>query len=767
MDGAPNQSNRIPVASEDRFRRLLESAPDAMVIANREGRIVLVNAQTERIFGYAPEELMDQPVELLVPEKFRSRHVQHRGNFLAQPHARAMGTGLELSGVRKDGTTFPVEISLSPLDDGDEFLVTAAIRDVSERKRAEDALRESEERFRLLVEEVKDYGIFMLDPGGRVRSWNAGAQRIKGYRPEEIVGEHFSRFYTPEDVARGKPEEGLRLAATDGRWEEEGWRVRKDGTHFWANVVITALHGRDGALTGFTKVTRDITERKREKEAFLLEITNALVSNLDIQGLLGAISSCLHQVQEFDFATLALYDPETRMLKTQPLGADAAQKTPENEPISATTSTPSGWVFTTQKPLLLKGQPGQEWRFPMPPILAQRAIRSGCWLPLIGRKGIVGTLNIFSQRAGAFSENDLNALGQLANQAAIALENAMAFRQISEQKDKLTEEKLYLEDTLRTEFNFEEIVGHSRSLQQVLRQIENVAPTDSSVLVLGETGTGKEMLARAVHNLSPRRERTFVRVNCASIPAGLLESELFGHEKGAFTGAIARRIGRVELAHQGTLFLDEVGEIPLELQSKLLRFLQEREFERLGNSHTFTSDARIVAATNRDLGKMAASGEFRRDLYYRLNVFPIIVPPLRERSEDLPLLVQYFLMKYSRRMKKTITSVPPEAMQALAKYSWPGNVRELEHLIERAVILSTGSDLKVPPVDAEFAPPAAGTNPSALDDVERRHILHVLRQTRGKIAGPGGAAEQLGINRTTLNSRMRKLGISRQDFSVT
>ena len=400
----------------------------------------------------------------------------------------------------------------------------------------------------------------------------------------------------------------------------------------------------------------------------------------------------------------------------------------------------------------------------MSPVLERRAIKSGCWLPLVGRKGILGTLNIFSQRAGAFSEDDLNALGQLANQAAIALENAMAFRQISEQKEKLTEEKLYLEDALRTEFNFEEIVGRSRALQQVLRQIENVAPTDSSVLILGETGTGKEMLARAVHNLSPRRERTFVRVNCASIPAGLLESELFGHEKGAFTGAIARRIGRVELAHQGTLFLDEVGEIPLELQSKLLRFLQEREFERLGSSHTSTSDARIVAATNRDLGKMAASGEFRRDLYYRLNVFPILVPPLRERTEDIPLLVQYFLMKYSRRMKRTITSVPPEAMQVLVKYSWPGNIRELEHLIERAVILSTGPELKVPPFDTEFAPSPAGGSPSALEDVERQHILNVLRQTRGKIAGPGGAAEQLGMNRTTLNSRMRKLGISRQNF---
>ena len=373
---------------------------------------------------------------------------------------------------------------------------------------------------------------------------------------------------------------------------------------------------------------------------------------------------------------------------------------------------------------------------------------------------------MFSRRPGNFTAEDVNLLTQIAGQVAIALGNALAFRHLSELRDQLTEQKQYLEDELKTEFNFDEIIGHSKSIRRVLKQVETVAGTDSTVLILGETGTGKELLARAVHDLSPRRDHTFVRVNCASIPAGLLESELFGHEKGAFTGAIAQRVGRLELAHRGTIFLDEVGDIPLELQPKLLRALQEKEFERLGSTRTIKTDVRIVAATNRDLTKLVASGQFRSDLFYRLNVFPIVVPPLRERPEDITLLVQYFLAKFSQRMKKNIDSVPPEAMQALCRYSWPGNIRELEHVIERAVILSPGPVLKVPAF--EVVPDEAGAaasspaKTSVLEDVEREHIIRVLRETKGKIGGPGGAAEVLGMNRTTLNSRMQKLKISQK-----
>ena len=734
-----------------------------MVIADREGRIVLVNAQTERLFGYSANELTGQKVEILVPESLREKHITHRADFQAEPRTRPMGTGLELLGRRKEGSVFPVEISLSPLEDAGEFLVTAAIRDITKRKAAEEALRLSEERFRLLVNEVKDYAIFMIDAGGRVQSWNEGARRILGYRSEEIVGEHFSHFYVPEDVGQAMPEQHLKVAAAQARCQHEGWRIRKDQSRFWANEVTTALHDGGGRLIGFTRVMQDITERKQAKEAFLLEVASALVSNLHLRQLLAAISSCLRQVKEFDFVTLAIYDPATKMLKSEALDERSAREIPEDELISPTGDSPAAWVFNTRKPLLLKGQPQEPWPFQLAPV-AKQAVRAGCWLPLVGRERTIGVLSILSRQAGTFTDDDLTVFIQLGNPIALALDNAMAFQEVSEQKEKLREEKLYLEDEIRTQFNFQEIVGHSSLLRQALKQIQTVAPTDSTVLILGETGTGKELLARAVHDLSARREATFVRINCASIPAGLLESELFGHEKGAFTGAIAQRIGRIELAHRGTLFLDEVGDIPLELQAKLLRVLQEKEFERLGSTRTIVSDVRIVAATNRPLKKMISAGEFRRDLYYRLNVFPILVPALRDRPEDIPLLVNYFVLKHSKRLRKTIDTVPQEALRALAAYSWPGNVRELEHLIERAVILSSGPALKLPPFEVDFGEQPGTSSSSALEDVEREHILRVLRGTGGKIAGPGGAAEQLAMNRTTLNSRMRKLGISRKDF---
>lgn len=542
---------------DDKFRRLLEAAPDALLLVDRSGRILLANSQTEKLFGYSKEELLHQPVEVLVPERLRQSHVQHRADYQASSSYRPMGIGLVLYGRRKDGSTFPVEISLSPWEGADGPSVMASIRDVTERQQADEKLRQTEERFRLLVQEVKDYAIFMLDPLGRVISWNEGAQKIKGYSADEIVGQHFSHFYTSEDVERGKPEELLRIAAAEGRWEEEGWRVRKDGSRFWASGVITALHDKEGNLLGFTKITRDITERKRAREAFLLEVTNTLISNLDIRQLLSAIATCLRQVEPFDYATLALYDEPTGMLRLQVLEPAAGSGTDSGTVdgiLISLESSPAGWAYTTRKPLLLKGLPNEKWPFAMPAHLSHLSLKSGCWIPLVGRAGVLGTLNLYSRRAQNFSDHDLSLLTQIASQVAVALDNALAFRHISELSERLAKQKLYLEDEIKTEFNFEEIVGQSKAIKRVLNQVETVAPTDSTVLIKGETGTGKELLARIIHDLSPRKDHTFVRVNCASIPAGLLESELFGHEKGAFTGALALRIGRLELAHQGTIF---------------------------------------------------------------------------------------------------------------------------------------------------------------------------------------------------------------------
>jgi formate hydrogenlyase transcriptional activator len=388
-----------------------------------------------------------------------------------------------------------------------------------------------------------------------------------------------------------------------------------------------------------------------------------------------------------------------------------------------------------------------------------------CSVPLLLHERVLGALDICRRREDMFKPKDVELLSEVAKQIAIAVENAQAYREITELKDRLAKENLYLEEEVRTEHNFAEIVGESAVLRRVLKEVETVAPTGSTVLIGGETGTGKELIARALHDLSPRRDRTFVKLNCAAIPTGLLESELFGHEKGAFTGAITQKVGRFELAHQGTLFLDEVGDIPLELQPKLFRALQEQEFERLGGTRTIRVDVRLVAATNRDLAHMVADVRFRSDLYYRLNVFPVVLPPLRERTEDIPMLARHFTQRFARRMGRRIETIPDATMEALVHYPWPGNIREMQNVIERAVILSRGPELEIPLSQFKQRPKAASADfssaPSTLEEAEREHILRALGETNWIIGGSAGAAFKLGMKRTTLQSKMRKLGIAR------
>ncbi|TLY26047.1 MAG: GAF domain-containing protein [Nitrospirae bacterium] len=501
--------------------------------------------------------------------------------------------------------------------------------------------------------------------------------------------------------------------------------------------------------------------RERDHLRLLLEVNNAVVSRLDLRDVFAATTASLRRVIPHVLASLYLYDSDKEVVSRHALDSPSGKGLLQEGFVGPIDSTPAGPAIRTGKPALFDEDDLKRLQSDVGRLLLAEGVKSGCCVPLKSHNRLLGTINIASLRPGAFSQDDVDLLSQVANQIAIAVENALAYRQIEELKDKLNKEKLYLEDEIRTEYNFEEIIGESAALKRILKQVETVAPTDSTVLIQGETGTGKELIARAIHSLSKRRERTFVRINCAAIPTGLLESELFGHERGAFTGAIAQKVGRFELAHGGTLFLDEVGDVPLELQSKLLRVLQEQEFERLGSNRTIRVDVRLVAATNRDLAQMVTDKQFRSDLYYRFNVFPITAPSLRARPEDIPLLVRYFAQKYARLMSKRIETIPAGAMTALAKYHWPGNIRELENLIERSVILSQGPDLHVPLGELK-APTAAALNGAAtLEAAEREHIQRVLRETKWVIGGPSGAATRLGMKRTTLQSKIRKLGISR------
>ncbi len=503
--------------------------------------------------------------------------------------------------------------------------------------------------------------------------------------------------------------------------------------------------------------------RERDRQQLLLEINNAVVSNLALHDVFTAVSTCLRKVIQHDGSILVLYDPETRVCRVHVLDFAKNQSVVEEKQAGPKCNTPASIAINSGKPVVFREQDlnAMSAESEMARCVLAEGLSSLCCVPLVSHNRMQGTLNLGRRRDDAFSPEDVELLSQVGQQIAIAVENGLAYREIAELKEQISKEKLYLEEEIRTEYNFEEIIGESAALKRILKQVETVAPTDSTVLIQGETGTGKELIARAIHNLSGRRERTFVKMNCAAIPTGLLESELFGHERGAFTGAIAQKIGRFELAHQGTIFLDEVGDIPLELQSKLLRVLQEQEFERLGSTKTIKVNIRLVAATNRELSQMVSDKQFRSDLYYRLNVFPITVPSLRERPEDIPLLVRYFAQKYAQRMNKQIETIPTDALAALSKYHWPGNIRELENLIERSVILSHGTDLRVPLGELKVRNTTPFDGEATLEAAERRHILRALEETDWTIGGASGAAARLGMKRTTLQSRIKKLGISR------
>jgi formate hydrogenlyase transcriptional activator len=532
-----------------------------------------------------------------------------------------------------------------------------------------------------------------------------------------------------------------------------------------------------GHITGIA-IERHINEEalrhERDRLRLLLEITNSMTSKLDLPRILEVLSTHLLSVTRCDFCALLLPDADSWQLRVTTLYNPGARGSISDGTLVPLKGSTCGKAFRTGKrqhvdsfeeirddPETFGNREGQRF---FARVMAE-GLKSGCDVPLVGRNGVVGVLAALSRSHQAFREDDVAFLDQVARQVAIAVENGLNYQKAMEDRDKEAIHRSYLEDEIRAEFGA--IVGDSPVLHTALNLVSVVAPTDSSVLILGETGTGKELIARAIHNLSGRRQRTFVKLNCAAIPLGLLESELFGHEKGAFTGAVAQKMGRFELANKGTLFLDEVGDIPLELQAKLLRVLQEQEFERLGSTHTHKVDVRVIAATHRDLGAMVKQRTFREDLYYRLKVFPINVPPLRQRTEDIPRLARHFTALYAQRMHKRIDDIPPETVDALVRYHWPGNVRELQNFIERSVILSPHLVLRAPV--SELQPFRSRTESdlpmSGLAEVERDHILRALEASRWVIGGGNGAAQRLGMKRTSLVYRMRKLRISRPTYA--
>ena len=589
--------------------------------------------------------------------------------------------------------------------------VTEQYRLEEARRKAEEALRESEAHFRALVEQASD-GIFIADPQGRYIDVNTAGAEMLGYTGEELLQLSIADVVTKDEIAR-IPSEVARFA--DGGTVRSDWKfLRKDGSVFPGEVCGKLLP--DGRLQG---IVRDMTERKRAEEEMRRSEERFRVALKD--------SPITVFNQDLDLRYTWIYNPQLYW-QHEVLG-----KT-DDEILGPARAS----VLTTLKQRALKSRVSQQQDVTIPHN---------------------GGSYAFDMSIDPLFDADGNVVGITGACVDIARLREMTDR-LRDAKDKLAQEKSYLESEIQSELGFKEIIGQSVALREVLKKARVVAPTDSTVLLLGETGTGKELVARSVHALSDRRGQTFVKLNCAAVPSGLLESELFGHEKGAFTGALNQKAGRIELADKGTLFLDEIGELPVELQPKLLRVLQDREFERLGGVHTKRVDVRIIAATNRDLRQDIEDKKFREDLFYRLNVFPIELPPLRERREDIPVLVQHFMRKHSARMGKQISTIPNESMQILKNWSWPGNIRELENMIERMVILTKGSVLTAPPAELE----TWESSEDNLTDMERDHIIRVLRETNGVLSGTAGAASRLGVKRTTLQSMLKRFGIEPQEF---
>jgi formate hydrogenlyase transcriptional activator len=619
-------------------------------------------------------------------------------------------------------------------------------------------------------------GLCILDTDFRYITINPTMAKMNGIPAEAHLGKSvrqvlgdFAELVEPQFrrvLETQKPVLNLEISSVlptrnePGHWiehyipiKDESGEVRQIG------VVAVEITGQKKLEESLRGVSETLREEKRRQHV-MVEVSHALAAKWDARQIFPKISAYLRRVLRQEYASLALHDEKTGQLVRQamdfPLRRGAAVEAEINS-----AKDPGGKAVRERAPLIFTKGEMQECGASAH--LLAEGMQSLCCVPLLRPKGALGVLVLGSTRANAFKTEDLMLLNQVAAQLAIALENARAAHEVELLRKRLEQDRRHLQGEAHPKLHFEGIIGDSPALKEVLDQVAVVASSDATVLLLGETGTGKGLIARAIHRISKRKERNFVTLNCAAIPTGLLESELFGHEKGAFTGAVSQKIGRLEMADKGTLFLDEIGEIALELQPKLLRVLQDHEFERLGGTRTIKIDTRLIAATNRELAKSISEKTFRSDLFYRLNVFPIRMPSLRDRREDIPLLVRYFIQHFGRDMDRAIESVPSETMTALVNWHWPGNVRELENFIERSVILTDGTALQAPL--AEFKAETLASADPSLERTEREHIIRVLRETGGMISGPTGAAQRLGLKRSTLQSMMQRLRIVRRDYS--
>jgi len=786
---ALGEANLQVARSEERWRSVFENSAIGVALTDLNGRFLATNPVYQKMVGYREEELRALSFLEITHADY---HEANRALAAELLEGKRQQFQIEKQYRRKDGSPIWVSnnVSLVPGTETMTQFIMALSEDITERKRAEEALHTSEERVRLILDSTAE-GIFGCDPDGTCLFCNPAAVRLLGYDDtSELLGKnmHALEHHTRPDGRPYPIEEcpiyiGFQKGQGVHRDDEVYWR--KDGTsfpvEFWSHPVF-----REGKTVGAVIAFVDITERKQveqvlreseQRKRSLLEINNAIITHLTEEALLRSISEAMRACIQFDRCAITLYKPETDTFRflavAGALSSDYFQPGLE----VGHTDTSAGWVFDHQQPLRRNLE--KERPFSNEKRLYAEGLRSLCAVPLILQGKCIGILSVVSQKMDEYCEQDAQFLQEIAIQVALAIENMKSYEEIATLKGRLEKENIYLREEICTEHNFEEIVGNSPALLAVLRAVEQVAPTDSTVLIYGETGTGKELIARAIHNRSARKDRALVSVNCSAISAGLVESELFGHLKGAFTGAIERRIGRFEFANGGTIFLDEIGELALETQAKLLRVLQEQEFEPVGSSRSMRVDVRVIAATNRNLQDQVEAGRFRSDLFYRLNVFPLQLPPLRERRSDIPQLVALCVSRFAKRFGKKVEGVSQETMARLMSYPWPGNVRELQNVMERAVVLSAGPTLRldkdlvpVAPSEGTLKPaeiPAGDSRPAApslsglatLEEVERSHILAALQQADGVVDGPKGAAKILNIHPNTLRHRMSKLGIKR------